>query len=86
MKRIEASALTSERRDERLDEVIGKYWSVLYNGDSPFFSNIDWDETDGRTNITLWCREDSEAEEIASALRCCGCVVTVHDDKQAGTG
>jgi hypothetical protein len=37
MKRIEASATTSERRDERIDKVIGKYWSVLYNGDSPFF-------------------------------------------------
>ncbi len=82
MKRIQVSAPTSERRDERIDEVIGKYWSVLYTGDSPFFSHVDWDEVDGQTNITLWCRQDSEAAQIASELRGCGCVVVVGDNKE----
>jgi hypothetical protein len=81
VKRIDAWAGTSERRDERIDAVIEKYWDVLHIGsDEPYFSNIEWDDDDDITTVTIWVRQDDKAEEIASELRGCGCVVTVHDD------
>ncbi len=88
MKRIEASAPTSERRDERIDGVIEKNWEVITDGsDQLYFSCVKWAETlgdqpdDDKTTVTIWCRQDDKAEAVASELRGCGCVVNVHDEK-----
>jgi hypothetical protein len=73
----------SERREERIHEALAPFSHTSYYG-FVSISNVCWDEDDGRIIIEIALKNDEQADRCASAMRCCGAMVSKIKMKEEG--